>query len=109
MTIANLFQRNLNAVDIDVSIRKSTAPSVGPALRSHAQSAINTLLQQIINLGGNAKTCMVHYQKRCKRKGHNFSSSKVERIYQISSDLIAVFPQDESIKNALKAGYIMSI
>ena len=39
-----------------------------------------------------------HYQNWCKRKGYNFSAEKAEKIYQISSDLIAVFPKDDSTK-----------
>lgn len=39
-----------------------------------------------------------HYQNWCKRKGYNFSAEKAEKIYQFSSDLIAVFPKDESTK-----------
>ena len=39
-----------------------------------------------------------HYQNWCRRKGYNFSSGKAEKIYQASSDLIAVFPKDDSTK-----------
>ena len=39
-----------------------------------------------------------HYQNWCRRKGYNFSADKVEKIYQASSDLIAVFPKDDSTK-----------
>ena len=39
-----------------------------------------------------------HYQKWCKRNGYNFSASKAEKIYQSSSDLIAVFPKDDNTK-----------
>ena len=39
-----------------------------------------------------------HYQSWCKRKGYNFSAEKAEKIYQFSSDLIAVFPKDDSTK-----------
>lgn len=37
-------------------------------------------------------------QKWCKRKGYNFSAEKAEEIYHFSSDLIAVFPKDDSTK-----------
>lgn len=40
----------------------------------------------------------VHYQNWCKRRGYNFSAEKAEKIYHLSSDLIAVFPKDESTK-----------
>ena len=33
-----------------------------------------------------------HYKNWCKRKGYYFSADKVEKVYRISSDLIAVFP-----------------
>ena len=39
-----------------------------------------------------------HYQSWCKCKGYNFSAEKAEKIYQFSSDLIAVFPKDDSTK-----------
>ena len=39
-----------------------------------------------------------HYQNWCRRKGYNFSAGKAEKIYQASSDLIAVFPKDDSTK-----------
>lgn len=39
-----------------------------------------------------------HYQNWCKRKGYNFSAEKAEKIYHSSSDLIAVFPKDDSTK-----------
>ena len=39
-----------------------------------------------------------HYRNWCKRKGYNFSAAKAEKIYQSSSDLIAVFPKDDSTK-----------
>ena len=44
------------------------------------------------------QTFTEHYQKWCKRNGYNFSASKAEKIYQSSSDLIAVFPKDDGIK-----------
>lgn len=39
-----------------------------------------------------------HYRNWCRRKGYNFSAQKAEKIYQLSSDLIAVFPKDDSTK-----------
>ncbi len=39
-----------------------------------------------------------HYQNWCKRKGYNFSAEKAAKIYHFSSDLIAVFPKDDSTK-----------
>ena len=39
-----------------------------------------------------------HYQNWCKRKGYNFSAQKAEKLYQLSSDLIAVFPKDDCTK-----------
>lgn len=39
-----------------------------------------------------------HYRNWCKRKGYNFSADKAEEIYQLSSDLIAVFQKDDNTK-----------
>lgn len=39
-----------------------------------------------------------HYRNWCKRKGYNFSAEKAEEIYRVASDLIAVFPKDDSTK-----------
>ena len=39
-----------------------------------------------------------HYQNWCKRKGYNFSADKATKIYQLSSDLIAVFPKNDITK-----------
>lgn len=39
-----------------------------------------------------------HYQNWCIRKGYNFSAEKAENIYHLSSNLIAVFPKDDSTK-----------
>ena len=39
-----------------------------------------------------------HYQNWCKRKNYNFSAEKAAKIYQISSDLIAVFPKNDITK-----------
>lgn len=43
-----------------------------------------------------------HYQNWCKRNGYNFSAQKAERIYQFSSDLIAVFPKDGNTKMLIR-------
>ena len=48
-----------------------------------------------------------HYQKWCKRNGYNFSASKAEKIYQNSSDLIAVFPKDDSTKTLIRQAVTM--
>ena len=39
-----------------------------------------------------------HYRNWCKRKGYNFSAEKAEEIYHAASDLIAVFPKDDTTK-----------
>ncbi len=43
----------------------------------------------------------------CKRNGYNFSASKVEKIYQSSSDLIAVFPKDDGTKTLIRQAVTM--
>lgn len=43
-----------------------------------------------------------HYQHWCRRKGYNFSADKAGMIYQLSSDLIAVFPKDNSTKMLIR-------
>ena len=48
-----------------------------------------------------------HYQKWCKRNGYHFSASKAEKIYQSSSDLIAVFPKDDSTKALIRQAVTM--
>ena len=48
-----------------------------------------------------------HYRKWCKRNGYNFSASKAEKIYQSSSDLIAVFPKDDSTKTLIRQAVTM--
>ena len=48
-----------------------------------------------------------HYQKWCKRNSYNFSASKAEKIYQRSSDLIAVFPKDDSTKTLIRQAVTM--
>ena len=48
-----------------------------------------------------------HYQNWCKRKGYNFSADKAEKIYQLSSDLIAVFPKDDSTKLLIQQAVAM--
>ena len=47
------------------------------------------------------------YQKWCKRNGYNFSAAKAEKIYQSSSDLIAVFPKDDSTKTLIRQAVTM--
>lgn len=44
------------------------------------------------------KAFISHYQNWCKHGGYNFSVDKTERIYHLSSDLIAVFPKDGNTK-----------
>ena len=39
-----------------------------------------------------------HYRNWCRRKGYNFRAQKAEEVYRKSSDLIAVFPKDDSTK-----------
>jgi len=48
-----------------------------------------------------------HYQNWCKRKGYNFSSDKAEKIYCLSSDLIAVFPKDDNTKMLIQQAVAM--
>ena len=48
-----------------------------------------------------------HCQNWCKRKGYNFSADKAEKIYQLSSDLIAVFPKDDSTKLLIRQAVAM--
>ncbi len=48
-----------------------------------------------------------HYQKWCKRKGYNFSAAKAATIYQLSSDMIAVFPKDGSTKLLVRQAVAM--
>ena len=43
-----------------------------------------------------------HYQNWCKRRGYNFSADKATKIYQLSSDLIAVFPKDDITKMLIR-------
>ena len=43
-----------------------------------------------------------HYRSWCKRKGYNFSAGKVEEIYRIAADLIAVFPKSENTKMLIR-------
>lgn len=43
-----------------------------------------------------------HYQNWCRRKGYNFSAGKAEKIYHLSSDLIAVFPKDDNTKMLIR-------
>ena len=48
-----------------------------------------------------------HYRNWCKRKGYNFSAGKAEKIYQLSSDLIAVFPKDDNTKMLIRQAVAM--
>ncbi len=48
-----------------------------------------------------------HYRNWCKRKGYNFSAAKAEKTYQSSSDLIAVFPKDDSTKLLIRQAAAM--
>ncbi len=48
-----------------------------------------------------------HYRSWCRRKGYNFSADKAEKIYQASSDLIAVFPKDDSTKLMIRQAVAM--
>lgn len=48
-----------------------------------------------------------HYRNWCKRKGYNFSPEKAEKIYRLSSDLIAVFPKDDTTKLLIRQAVSM--
>ena len=48
-----------------------------------------------------------HYQNWCRRKGYNFSAGKAEKIYHLSSDLIAVFPKDDNTKMLIRQAVAM--
>ncbi len=48
-----------------------------------------------------------HYQNWCRRKGYNFNADKAEKIYQLSSDMIAVFPKDVSSKLLIRQAVAM--
>ena len=48
-----------------------------------------------------------YYRNWCKRKGYNFSAAKAEKTYQSSSDLIAVFPKDDSTKLLIRQAAAM--
>lgn len=43
-----------------------------------------------------------HYRSWCKRKGYNFSADKAEEIYHAATDLIAVFPKNDSTKMLIR-------
>lgn len=43
-----------------------------------------------------------HYRSWCKRRSYNFSADKAEKIYHLSSDLIAVFPKDDITKMLIR-------
>ena len=53
------------------------------------------------------ETFTEHYQNWCKRKGYNFSAAKAAAIYQLSSDMIAVFPKDGSTKLLVRQAVAM--
>ena len=48
-----------------------------------------------------------HYQNWCKRKGYNFSAAKATAIYQLSSDMIAVFQKDDGTKMLVRQAVAM--
>ena len=48
-----------------------------------------------------------HYRNWCSRRSYNFSADKAERIYQASSDLIAVFPKDDCTKLLIRQAVAM--
>ena len=48
-----------------------------------------------------------HCRNWCKRKGYNFSAAKAAAIYQLSSDMIAVFPKDDSTKLLVRQAVAM--
>ena len=48
-----------------------------------------------------------HYQRWCRRKGYNFSAAKAADIYQLSSDMIAVFPKDDTTKMLIRQAVAM--
>ena len=48
-----------------------------------------------------------HYQNWCRRKGYNFCSQKAENIYQLSCDLISVFPKDDNTKLLIRQAVSM--
>ena len=43
-----------------------------------------------------------HYQKWCKRKKYNFSSSKAEEIYGKAKELVPILPKDDLTKKLLR-------
>lgn len=48
-----------------------------------------------------------HYRNWCKRKGYHFSADKAGKIYQLSSDMISVFPKDDSTKLLIRQAVAM--
>ena len=48
-----------------------------------------------------------HYQNWCKRKSYNFSAQKAEKIYLLSTDMIAVFPKDDCTKLLIRQAVAM--
>lgn len=57
--------------------------------------------------GKSQQAFIEHYRNWCKRKGYHFSKSKAEMIYQTSSDLIAVFPKDNTTKVLLQQAVVL--
>ena len=53
------------------------------------------------------ETFIEHYRNWCKRKGYNFSTQKADEVYQLSSDLIAVFPKDANTKMFIRQAVAM--
>ena len=51
--------------------------------------------------GKSLETFTEHYKNWCKRKSYNFSTTKAEKIYHDSANLIAVFPKDANTKMLL--------
>ena len=47
-------------------------------------------------------TFTVHYQKWCKRKKYNFSTTKAEEIYKAAKELVPVLPKDDLTKLTIK-------
>ncbi|MCI8838541.1 MAG: IS110 family transposase [Hungatella sp.] len=53
------------------------------------------------------ETFTEHYRNWCKRKGYNFSTLKAQEVYQLSSDLIAVFSKDANTKMLIRQAVAM--
>lgn len=48
-----------------------------------------------------------HYHSWCKRKGYNFCKQKAEEIYSIATNLIAVFPKDDTTRMLIQQAVTM--